>query len=111
MLQLLLIENKDANATIFGSLRDTNLMHDRVRQINMFSSVSLFKISFQKKEQFATWLIDHRLIHLHTNLFFSIKFKINFDYLQPYETYVFIQSGTNNTQNVANLGDNWRKVR
>ena len=24
---------------------------------------------------------------------------------------VYKQSGTNNTQNVANLGDNWRKVR
>ena len=30
-----------------------------------------------EKEQLATWLIDDRLIHLHTNLFFSIKFKIN----------------------------------
>ena len=26
----------------------------------MFSSVFLFKISFQKKEQLATWLIDDR---------------------------------------------------
>ena len=52
-------------------------MHDQVRQINMFSSVFLFKKSFQKKEELATWSIDDRLIHLHANLFFSIKFKIN----------------------------------
>ena len=25
--------------------------------------------------------------------------------------YAIIQFGTNNTQNVANLGDNWRKIR
>ena len=59
------------------SFRDKNLMHDQVRQINMFSSVFLFKKSFQKKEKLATWLNDDRLIHLDTNLFFSIKFKIN----------------------------------
>ena len=52
-------------------------MHDQVGQINMFSSVVLFKKSFEKKEQLATWLIDDRLIYLHTNLSFSIKFKIN----------------------------------
>ena len=43
----------------------------------MFSSAFLFKDRFQKKEQLATWLIDDILILLHTNLFFSIKFKIN----------------------------------
>ena len=52
-------------------------MHDQVRQINMFSSVFLLKKAFRKKEQLATWLIDDRLIHLRTNLFFSIKLKIN----------------------------------
>ena len=43
----------------------------------MFPSAFIFKESFQKKEQSAAWLIDDRLIHLHTNRFFSIKFKIN----------------------------------
>ena len=61
ILRSLLIYNKDANATIFSSFRDKNLMHDQVRQINMFSTVFLFKISSQKKEQLATWLIDDRL--------------------------------------------------
>ena len=42
--------------------RDKNFMHDQVRQINMFSSVFLFRKSFQKKEQLATWLIDDRLM-------------------------------------------------
>ena len=51
-------------------------MNDPVKQINMVSSVFLFKRSFQSKEQLATWLIDDGLIHLHTNLLFSIKFKI-----------------------------------
>ena len=41
----------------------------------MFSSVVLFRKAFRKKEQLATWLIDNRLIHSQTNLFFSIKFK------------------------------------
>ena len=35
------------------------------------------KKKLSKKEQSATWLIDDRLIHLHTNLFFPMKFKIN----------------------------------
>ena len=68
----------DANqCNEFGSFRYQNLMHDQVRRINMFSSAFLFKISFQKTEQLGTWLIEDRLIHLHTKLFFSIKSKIN----------------------------------
>ena len=54
--------NKDASAAIFDSFRDKNLMHDQVRQINMFSLAFLQKESFQKKKhQLATWLIDGRL--------------------------------------------------
>ena len=65
-------------------------MHDQVKQINMFSSVFGFIKSFQKKKQLATRLINDRLIHLHTNLFFSIKSQII--YLQTYETHVFIDT-------------------
>ena len=42
----------------------------------VFLGFSLQK-SFQKKEQLAKWLIDDRLIPLHTNQFVSIKFKID----------------------------------
>ena len=58
-------------------LEDKNLMHDQVRQISMFASVFLCRKSFQKKSNYATWLIDDRVMHSHTNLFFSIKFKNN----------------------------------
>ena len=49
-----------------------------VSQANKYVFLSFFlQKSFQKKEQLATWLTDERLIHSHTNLFFSIKFKNN----------------------------------